>query len=224
MSVIAGRAGSRRSRSVAALQRRLRADDGTSLIEITVGLTLMAVFMAMFTGAIVMMNRSMNLTQAVNTTASQLNTAFTNLDNTIRYANYVTTPGVSVGSGNWYVELRSSRSGQEVCTQLRVDKASQQLQSRTWNVTDAVATTPSTWQPIASGISNGNAAAGATTQPFYIVPAAANAASQQLAVNLTAPAGSGSAQVTSQLALTFTAMNSTASAPVARICLQPGRP
>ena len=81
------------------IRRRLAGDDGTSLIELTVGMLLMSIFLAMFTGAIVMMNSSMNKAQAVNLSASQLNVAFANLDNMVRYAAFVTTPKVSTSSG-----------------------------------------------------------------------------------------------------------------------------
>ena len=112
--------------------------------------------MAMFTGAIVMMNSAMNKSQAVNLTASQLNVAFLNLDDMVRYAAFISTPGKGK-SGDWYVELRSTNRGAEVCSQLRVDIAAQQLQRRTWTVVNTVASTPSAWVPIASGISDGGA-------------------------------------------------------------------
>lgn len=204
-------------------RRRLRGDDGTSLVEMLVGMTLMSIFMVLFTGAILMMNKSMNQSQAVNATASQLNTAYANLDNTVRYATFISTPGVSTGTRNWYVELRSFDAGVEQCTQLRVNVTTQQLQSRSWTVSNGVAGTAGAWRQIAAGISNGGAVAGATTQPFYLIPADTSTVSQQLVVNLIAPAGSGSAQVNSLSTFTLTAVNSTVPAPVARICQQQGR-
>jgi hypothetical protein len=104
-----------------------------------------------------MMNSAMNKSQAVNLTASQLNVAFQNLNSIVRYAAAISTPGVGT-SGDWYAELRTTNTGAEVCTQLRVDIASQQLQRRTWNVANAVASTPTSWASISSGISNGGAA------------------------------------------------------------------
>ncbi len=198
-------------------------DEGTSLIELMVGMVLMAVFLAMFTGAIVMMNNAMNKSQAVNLAASQLNSAFLNLDNTVRYAAFISTPGLG-SSGDWYMELRVTNTGSEVCDQYRVDIASQQLQRRTWTVANAVASAPGAWAPISSGISNGGAVAGASTQPFYLVPPQANALYQQVTINLTSPAGSGSALTNSLSSFTFTALNSAIPAPTAAICQQQGRP
>jgi hypothetical protein len=198
-------------------------DAGTSLIELMVGMTLMIIFMGMFTGAVVMMNSAMNKSQAVNLSSSQLSIAFNNLDTTVHYAAFISTPGVGT-SGDWYVELRVTNTGAEVCNQLRVDITTQQMQRRTWTVVNAVASTPSAWVPITSGISNGGAVSGAATQPFYLVPVGANTVFQQLTVNLISPAGPASSPTNSTSSFTFTAVNSTVPAPTASICQQQGRP
>ena len=204
------------------MRRRISRDEGTTLIELMVGMTLMVVFMAMFTGAIVMMNSAMNKSQAVNLTSSQLNVAFLNLDDTVRYASFISTPGKGK-SGDWYVELRSTNRGAETCTQLRVNTAAQQLQRRTWTVVNTIASTPSAWVPIASGISAGGADGG-PTQPFALVPLRANAASQQLTITLISPSGSGSSLTNSTSSATFTALNSVVPVPTEPICQQQGRP
>jgi hypothetical protein len=159
----------------------------------------------------------------VNQSSSQINIAFLELDTTVRYASYIGTPVSTpgVGTGNWYVELQNTNNGAESCTQLRVDTTSQQLQSRMWTVGSAV---PSTWVPIASGISNGGAIAGATTQPFYLVPAGKNTMFQRLTINLISPAGPASSITNSTSSFTFTALNSVLPAPTSPICLQGGRP
>jgi hypothetical protein len=205
-------------------RRQLRREEGTSLVELTVAMTLMAIFLAMFTGAIVMMNSAMNKSQAVNLSATQLSVAFSNLDNMVRYAAFITTPRLGAPSGDWYVELRMSTAGGEVCNQLRVDIASKQLQRRSWTVANAVASTPSAWVPIASGISNGSAASGARIQPFYLVPPVGNALYQQLTFNLVSPAGSGPAVTNSVSSFTFTALNSPVGVAGTQICQQQGQP
>jgi Tfp pilus assembly protein PilW len=207
-----------------ARRQRLRQDEGTSLIELMVGMMLMAIFLAMFTGAIVMMNGSMNSAQAVNLSASQLNGAFANLDNIVRYAAFITTPKKGTTSGDWYVELRTTTGGGETCNQLRVDITSKQLQRRSWTVANAVASAPSPWLPIASGISNGGAAIGAKTQPFYLVPPVGNAVYQQLTFNLVSPAGSGPASTNSASSFTFTALNSPVGVAGTQVCQQQGQP
>lgn len=192
-------------------------EEGTSLVELMVGLVLMTVFMAMFTGAVVMMNNAMNKSQAVNQTASQLNVAFQSLDETVRYAAAISTPGLGAPSGNWYVEMRATTTGAEVCTQLTVDIASQQLKRRTWTVVNAVAVNVNAWVPIASGVSAG-AVTDPTTQPFYLVTARANTVYQQLTVNLIALSGSGSSFTNSASSFTFTAVNSVVPVPTGPIC------
>lgn len=208
---------------LAPLRQRMSRDDGTSLVELMVGMMLMAIFLSMFTGAVVMMYSAMNKSQAVNLTSSQLNVAFSNLDNTVRYATAISPPGLGA-SGEWYEELRTTTTGAEVCTQLRVDIPTQQLQRRTWTVVNGVGSTPSAWVPISSGISNGGAPSGPTSQPFYLNPTLPNSQYQQLTVNLVAPAGSGTSLTNSVSSFTLTALNSSVSAPTAPICQQQGRP
>jgi hypothetical protein len=205
------------------LRERLRDDEGTSLIELVVGISLLSVFMGMFTGAVVMMNNAVNKAQAVSLTSTQLNQAFLNLDKTVRYATAISTPGQGT-SGDWYAELRTTSTGTDQCTQLRVDIATQELQQRTWTVTNTVASTASGWIPTASGITNGNAVSGAATQPFFLPPPSASAKFQQLRINLTSPSGSGSSATTSTSTFTFTALNSTVPVPTASICQQQVRP
>lgn len=205
---------------------RRHTDEGTSLVELMVGMALLSIFMAMFTGAVVAMNNSENKAQAVNITSSQLNQAYLNLDKTVRYATAISTPGVSPAagsSGDWYVEMQTLNTGTEVCTQVRVDIVAQQLQQRSWNVTGTVAGTPSAWSPTASGISNGNAVAGPTTQPFYLTTPA-KAIYQQLTINLAAPSGNGVTYTNSVSTFTFTALNSTKTPPGTPFCQQQGRP
>jgi len=198
-------------------------DEGTTLIEVMVGMVLMSIFLAMFTGAVVLMNRAMNNAQAVNQSASQLNAAFLSLDKTVRYAAAISAPGKE-GKGNWYVEMRTtatSKAGTEECTQFRVD--SQQLQRRTWTVDNSFPSKPTDWMPIASDISNGDVEPGTPAAPFQ-VPARAGAVLQQLTITLQSSSGSGTSLTNSTSSFTFTAVNSTMAAPTTSICQQWGRP
>jgi hypothetical protein len=189
-----------------------------------VGMVLLSIFLAMFTGAVLMMNNAMTKSQAVSLTASQLNVAFLAMDSTVRDAAFISTPRKGKTTGDWYVELRGADAGTEVCTQLRVDIATQQLQRRSWTVVKAVASAPTAWVPISSGISNGGASAGTAGQPFALVPPRANEVFQQLRITLVSPAGSGSSLTTSTSSFTLTALNSVIPAPTAPICQQQGWP
>ncbi|MCU1656829.1 MAG: hypothetical protein JWO57_1485 [Pseudonocardiales bacterium] len=204
---------------------RMSGDDGTSLMELIIGMALMTVFMAMFTGAVVLMTSSANKVQAVTTTSQQINQAFLRLDRLVRYASAISTPAKAGASSDWYVELSTPNpSNVSTCSQLRVDR--QQLQLRTWTVsndTNAATSTASPWQPLASSITNGAAAAGTSTTPFFLPTSPSNLHQQlqlMLTSSVTSPAsGSSSSRVT------FTALNSTAGAQnSATTCQQWGRP
>lgn len=208
--------------------RRPGGDTGTSLLELVVGMTIMSVFLGIFTGAVVMMNKAENKAEAVSVSATQLNQAFLLLDKTVRYAAAISPPGTGA-SGDWYVELRATSTGS--CTQFQVDITTQTLGKRTWDV--SAAGTPSNltppgptpaFTPVASGISNGGVATGSADQPFVAVAPATNALFQQLTVNLVSPAGSGATQTTSRSSFTFSAVNSTVPVPTAPICQEEGRP
>lgn len=201
-------------------RRRFHRDDGTTLIELLVGMTLMAVFLAMFTGAIVMMSSAMNKTQAVNLSATQINLAFVKLDELVRPSSAISPPGPG-RSRDWYTELRTTTSGTEVCSQLRLDSTSQQLQIRTWDVVNATASRPSSWVPLASGITSEGVPSG---PPFSLVPTQDNVALQQLTFSLSSAAGAGASMTTSTSSFTLTALNSTLPTPAGPICQQQGRP
>ncbi|WP_375496752.1 hypothetical protein [uncultured Jatrophihabitans sp.] len=208
--------------------RRLADDDqGTTLMELLVGMAVMTVFMSIFLTATLMMTQTANKVEATSISASQTNQAFLRLDKTIRYASAISTPGVSAASGDWYVELDSpptSVAGSDTCTQLRID--SNKLQQRTWAITNGTAGTASGWTAIASSLTNGAAATGSADVPFT-APAASSAASttfQRLQVVLVSTSGNATT-ATNRAQLTFTALNSDVSlASNATTCQQWGRP
>lgn len=203
-------------------QPRRPRDGGTSMIELMVGMTLMAVFMTLFTAAITTMYRSANKAESLNTSSAQLNLAFNRLDTTVRYASAISTPGRGAG-GNWYVELRTTNTGTPVCTQLRIDQTTQQLQRRTWTSPLAATAPAPPWVPVASNVTNGAAAAGDGSQPFTVVSASGTLTSQQLQFRLEATSGSGNSGTTSLSVLAFTAVNSTLDSPSSGVCAEVGR-
>ena len=144
---------------------RLRhgAERGTSLVEVVVAMTIMVICGGIFTGAVVTLYSVTNRAQAVTNSATQTNQAYQALDKLVRYAAAVTNPGFGAGVGTakyWYVELRDTTSGSEVCTQLRLNTSNEQLQRRTWDASSQTTLTP--WVQISSGITNGAAAVGST--------------------------------------------------------------
>jgi hypothetical protein len=190
-------------------------DAGITMIEMVVGMVIMGVFLIIFTGAIVAMASTSNKVEAVTSSSAQTNDAFLRLDKLVRYADAITTPGTGAG-GDWYVELDTVRNATslETCTQLRVDITSKQLQQRTWTVTSNNGYTGlSSWLPMASNIINGAAASGSSTQPFSVPAQLANASTsfQRLMVTLVA-ASAGAASANTNATMTFTALDSSATA------------
>jgi type II secretory pathway component PulJ len=214
-------------RFLRARHRLVRQDGerGTTLVEVVVAMTIMTICGAIFTSAVVTLHRVTNRAQAVTNSATRTNQAYQALDKTVRYAAAISTPGLGAGAGtarDWYVELRDTTSGSEVCTQLRLHTSSQQLQRRTWSTSDLATLT--SWVPISSDLTNGSAAAGSADQPFVLAVAAPTANHQQLRFTLVATAGPSSAPATSRTSVAITALNSTVPPPTGSICEQAGRP
>lgn len=199
------------------MRRRVHGDDGFSLVDLIAGMTVMAIFMAIFTASLVMMYHSSNRSEAVTRTSDQINGAYLWLDRHIRYADYVSRQGQG-SSGDWYIEFEQIDTNPPTCYQLRVDQVSQQLQVRSWTDPDSV----TDWTPLASGVTNGDAAPDTPQQPFTFTPAprpgsndaaddAALAAMQsaQLTVRLTTAQGSGESEATSATDVDLPALNTT---------------
>lgn len=207
-------------------ERRPTGDAGTTLLELVVGMTIMSIFLAVFTGAIVLMTSTVNKVEAISVANSQTNNAFLALDKTVRYASAITTIGVSPTSNDWYVEFDSTNTSVDVCTQLRVDITARQLQKRTWVVPATGTPVATGWTPLASNVTNGSAAAGSADVPFS-TPAALTTATtsfQRLTIALISTSATATTN-TSRSVMTFTAMNSSAAATTnSSKCQQMGRP
>jgi prepilin-type N-terminal cleavage/methylation domain-containing protein len=179
-------------------------EDGWSLIEVVVSMSIMGVFMAMMTTGIVQVFRAINTNDAIAAAQSQVNIAFLKLDREIRYASDLSTEG-QVG-GDWYVEYLSTYTGTSVCSELRLHVANGQLQRRTWTQGGTV---PSTWTVLASGVSG--------SKPFTLRSADATFNYARLTLSLTAQAGTGTTAASKQMSVTFTALDSTSATGTACI-------
>ncbi|UQX89544.1 hypothetical protein M6D93_05925 [Jatrophihabitans telluris] len=197
---------------------------GTSMLEVVVGMALMSIFMAMFTGAILLMTKSTSKAESMTNVSTQTNNAFLKLDKIVRYAADISTPGQSGGSGAWYVEISTTNTGPQLCTQFRIDLATNQLQQRSWTVLSTGAATPMNpaWIPLAGQVTNGDAAAG-STQPFQL-STGSGAVYEQLTVRLQTTDGSANTTSTNNSTVTFSAVNSSLSNTAATPCQQLGRP
>ncbi len=179
------------------------------MLEVMVGMALMGLFLAIFTGAMVSMYHATNKTQGVTDTSAQINAAISRLDSSLRYASAFADPSDGSGAsttaadGNWYVAYQSTYTGSPVCTQLRVNTITSQLQERTWSVDAGGGSSGlSSWEVLAGQITpvkrNGH-----TQPPFTVLDKRA------LRIHLSSTAGSGNQQTISITDVTFTALNST---------------
>lgn len=203
----------------------LAREDGASMAELLIGMALMIVFMSMFTGAVVMMNTSVIKAESVNQSSVQVNQAFLKLDTAVRYAAAISPPGKGV-AGAWYVELRTTNTGIQVCTPIRIPPIvgysvndAQRLQWRTWTVTGTAVSALTDWTQLATSITNGDVLVGSADQPFLLVePVGVDF--QQLTVRLVS--SNGTTSKSSRSVLGFTAINSVRPPPSGPICVLPG--
>lgn len=217
---------SARLRAGRALSRRrvVSGDAGTTLVEVLVGMLIMTIFLGMFTAVVVMMNSAENKAEATNNSAAQINQAFLTLDKMVRQAGAISTPGQGAAPlSDWYVELRTTNSGSAVCTQLRVDNTSKQVQQRTWT---PGATPGPSFSSVLNGVSTGTAGTplGWSAQPFALQPLSPTVPFQQLTISLQAAAGSATKQTTSRSSFTFNAVNTTIPVPTTPFCQEGLRP
>lgn len=213
-------------RLVERVRARLRAtrgdDRGFTMMEMMVGMTVMAIFMAIFTGSMIAIYSSADKAQAISTTSGQLNLAFDTLDREIRYASYISNPTTEASTGYWIVSFQTTNTGSPVCTQLRIATPTGQLQQRTWSVVGASPNTTASnvtgWTPLASNISNGGAASGSSTVPFSLTGAGNTVTAEQLKVVLVASSGTGSMKASSTSTVSYVAINTNLTTHASGLC------
>jgi hypothetical protein len=184
-------------------------DTGTTLIDVVISTTLMSFCMAMFTTGILQMYRFANKNETISTAQSQLHIAFIRLEKELRYAAGISDPGL-VGL-NPYVEYLTTNSGNPVCAELRLSVGNQQLQRRTWTHGAAVVA-PTAWIPLVSGVT--------TAAPFTVLAADATYNFQRLQVRLVSSSGAGGTATSTQIDVTFTALNTSLGTPNPSVCTE----
>jgi hypothetical protein len=194
---------------ISRLRDRLADDRGISMAEIVTSMALMLVVMAIFTTGIVQMFNAADKGESLAVAQAQNNIAFLRLDKQIRYASAISTEG-TVG-GDEYVEYLIANTGTATCYQLRLTGTL--LQQRTWIQDSAVP--GGGWTVLASGVSS--------AEPFTFIAADDTFSFQRLRLQLTAASGNGGTRSLANTDITFTALNTTLSAPSPTVCTE-GRP
>jgi prepilin-type N-terminal cleavage/methylation domain-containing protein len=217
----------------AILRRHADADDGITLVEVVVAMTIMSIFMALFSTSMVSLFRNMNATERGAQAQAQMTTAFQRLDRELRYAEGISLEG-SDGDGGWVVEYVWNDRGTIRCTQLRLDKSGA-LRWRNWvQAQSTPSPNPRSGAVLATGITVPPPTTLPPSRPFNFVqsgddsdpgPAESVSNFQRLRVNLTAATyWSGSAWLYKETNVLFTALNTTANNkendPFATVCTE----
>jgi prepilin-type N-terminal cleavage/methylation domain-containing protein len=143
----------------AALRRRHR-DEGFTLPELLISMTIFAAFLAVITATVTTMMQDIRHTTTMNNASAQNQRAFDRFDKEIRPAVGVNIPGLGTNGSDFYIEFQTiDQTGAAVCRQWRLVVATDQLQERSWPVITSGTPTLSAWTGVANGVVN-------TTDPF----------------------------------------------------------
>ena len=199
----------RRPAADASVREARGRDAGVTMTDVVVSMTLMAIFMAIFTGGTVRMYRSAAQVQATADAQIQITSAFLRLDKEIRYAAGISLPGPVGADG--YVEYLTTNTGVGICAELRLNVDTSQLQRRTWRQ-DVIPLAPTPWVPLATSVSS--------TQPFTYRAPDTKYNFQRLQLQLNATVGTGDSAASKHTDVTFTALNTTLSAANPAVCTE----
>jgi type II secretory pathway pseudopilin PulG len=200
--------------------RRKAGDEGITLLEIMIGMSLMSVVTVVVLGGISTIYTGTTRTEQLAVARDQLSNSFRRIEREIRYANWISTPG-QVGN-RWYAEYAM----QNACRQLIFRDGV--LSLATWPLTGG---TPSMAGTIATGLSQTGTTAPFRAylpgvQPFASASPGTGAMGKdfspefaQLRIRFTSTEG----RVTLPFDVTFTAQNTSRNTPTANNCSQ-GRP
>jgi type II secretory pathway pseudopilin PulG len=180
----------------------MKREDGFTLVDVVVTMSVLSVVMAIFTTGMVQMYTIASKNESLTTAQAQNTTAFLRLDRELRYATGISVPG-SVAADD-YVEYLTTNTGTARCTQLRLTSGGL-LQRREW----VQGATPGTWQVLASSVS--------ADTPFERKLPASTYGFQQLKITLriTGP----DAKVLAETRVTFTALNTTINTASDTVCV-----
>lgn len=182
-------------------------DDGMTLIELLVAMGIFGVLLSIFMAAVVQMTHVTVRVDNTQAGQAELSRAFSRLDHTLRYADSVNYP-VKSGSGNWYLEYRTTASydgGPATCTQYQLNTTAQTFAYRTWTDGDLGTVTP--WSVTASRIVNST-----TEPPFTLSPAGGINRNQVVGIDLITQRGTATQQQ-QQLDTSIVALNSSIDSP-----------
>ncbi|RZU49149.1 prepilin-type N-terminal cleavage/methylation domain-containing protein [Krasilnikovia cinnamomea] len=224
--------------AVRAWRRRNRRDDeGMTLLEVMLAMSILGVLMMIFTNAVLEVYHLVDRAENGAAVQSQLHLSVERLDQNVRYSSGITEPNTTPVGGAWYVEYLTINptNSQQECHQLRLAPAPGAGSTGAVGVLQLLRWIPghppaagSAGQTIASQIvlPGGNVPvpfertmAGTRSQPSAPVGSAFTPDFMRLRLQLTASAG----RATSTARMTFTALNTSRDTAADNVCRE-GRP
>lgn len=191
------------------------AEAGFTLVELSVAMLIMAIFLGISMGSVIHLLTPASQAQAMRDSTSQLDLAFLTLDHEIRYSSVVFPPYQV--SNNDFVEFESTYNSQTnaTCTEVDFAVATGTLQQRTWSAGSPPTNPPSgpSYHVLATGLV---ANPQNPTSNVFSLPSPASTSpyhSEELSITLWAASGSGQARELAESSVTFTAVDSTSSTP-----------
>jgi prepilin-type N-terminal cleavage/methylation domain-containing protein len=186
--------------------RRRHEDDGFSLPELLIAMTIFAAFLAVITATVSTMMQDIRHTTTVNYAAAQNAHAFNAFDQEIRPASAVNIPGLGTNGQDFYIEfLTTTLQGAAICRQWRLVVSTDQLQQRSWTPIASGTPTLSGWTLVANGVVN-------TTDPFSLAKPADYTESDSVTMQLTDTQGV-KPSATANTSTTVVAENTDANTP-----------
>lgn len=212
-------------------RRHIERDAGVTLVEQLVAMVVFIIVAAIVTTSIVALLKNQQRVSASNQNLDTARKIEETLDHEARYADKVTTPGVSATSGDSYIEwqVENSAAQPDVCTQWRFVPSSQSIQKRTWDESfnNSGVTDLTGWHTIALGVQQTGTTdifSTAQTNPVVGQESVTNTYQGHQEITVTFTAYHAPKQ-TLPSTITITAINSTVGSPVAsNICSEEGRP
>ncbi|GAA0812968.1 PulJ/GspJ family protein [Spirilliplanes yamanashiensis] len=192
--------------------RRAGGDEGTTMIELVVALTVFGAVSALVTAGVLQAHAAANRTEAVAAADTQVETAFRRIDKEIRYARWIRPPAQTPSSA-WVEFLNSDpATGQPRCHRVVVDRAAGVLRTVAWQP----GATPPAAQSLAGQLVDGS-------DPFFTLEATGATDFARLRLRLTSRVGRNASAGTVTSDVTFTALNTSRSATPGAECTE-GRP
>ena len=198
---------------------RLRDDEGLTLFEVLISMTIMAVVMSVFTGGVLLMYRTLNRADADAVVQLRTTTAFTRLEREIRYAKRIFTQVAETNGWTVRFVMVDPDDGVEKCVQLWLpatdndgDAGRVTLVERRWPTTGA--STAGTFRALAPGFTP------PAGTPFAVQPLDDDSNFDRLTVTLSTGQGAAGRGAAQSYNLTYTAQNTVPAAQ--RLTTPPG--